>query len=135
MFRFLGLQHLKKSRHNPNANPNTNTKKARKAAKKLLKGGATEEIEEQEKDSSTKKLTGKGKKRQEEEREAASKAELELLLSDDDEGYDMRALQKEEKDRLKGPKGKRKRFVIMEFVIIIILYQNKNSNIFTFLNL
>jgi hypothetical protein len=42
------------------------------------------------------------------ERLKAEKAELELLLSDDDEDYDMRAIHKAEKDALKGAKGKRK---------------------------
>ena len=50
----------------------------------------------------------KSKGNKDAERIIAEKAELELLLSDDDDDYDMRAIHKAEKDALKGAKGKRK---------------------------
>jgi hypothetical protein len=81
-------------------------KKARKAAKKLIKSGGGD-LSAGETDVEAGKSSGKGKA-QEVERAAATKAELELLLSDDDEGYDMRALHKQEQEAIKGPKGKRK---------------------------
>ena len=82
-------------------------RKARKAAKKLVKSAlSTDDGEVVSVENRSKKATKVVK-----EQVAATKAELELLLSDDDEGYDMRALHKEEQDLLKGSKGKRKRFV------------------------
>ena len=95
----------------------TEKRKARKAAKKLLKGGKGEkgreggddDEDEEEEEIATKK-SGKKGKAAEKEREEATKAELELLVSDEDEGYDMRALHKQEMDEKKGPKGKRKRY-------------------------
>ena len=85
----------------------TEKRKARKAAKKLLKNDVTSVAEDIEGSKLPKKF-GKGKK-EEVERTAATTAELELLLSDDDEGYDMRAIHKEEMEIKKGSKGKRKR--------------------------
>lgn len=84
----------------------TEKRKARKAAKKLLKNEGSENIEGDRENLISKKA---GKK-EALEREAATTAELELLLSDEDEGYDMRALHKQEMESLKGPKGKRKRY-------------------------
>jgi hypothetical protein len=81
-------------------------KKARKAAKKAIKSGGGD-LSAGKTDVEAGKSSGKGKA-QEVERAAATKAELELLLSDDDEGYDMRALHKQEQEAIKGPKGKRK---------------------------
>ena len=89
----------------------TEKRKARKAAKKLLKsGGGSVGEEDEDVEEVAVKATGKKGKMAEKEREAATKAELELLLSDDDEGYDMRALHKQELEETKGPKGKRKRY-------------------------
>ena len=79
-------------------------KKSRKAAKKLVKSALSADDGEVVSEKQSKKATKIVK-----EQVAATKAELELLLSDDDEGYDMRALHKEEQDLLKGSKGKRKR--------------------------
>ena len=82
-------------------------RKSRKAAKKLVKSAlSADDGEVIPVENRSKKATKAVK-----EQVAATKAELELLLSDDDEGYDMRALHKEEQDLLKGPKGKRKRSV------------------------
>jgi hypothetical protein len=86
-------------------------KKARKAAKKLIKSGGGD-LSAGETDVEAGKSSGKGKA-QEVERAAATKAELELLLSDDDEGYDMRALHKQEQEAIKGPKGKRKGYATL----------------------
>eukprot|EP00596_Hydrurales_sp_CCMP1899_P000318 CAMPEP_0119044192 /NCGR_PEP_ID=MMETSP1177-20130426/29368_1 /TAXON_ID=2985 /ORGANISM="Ochromonas sp, Strain CCMP1899" /LENGTH=927 /DNA_ID=CAMNT_0007013849 /DNA_START=125 /DNA_END=2905 /DNA_ORIENTATION=+ len=81
-------------------------KKARKAAKKLKSkgGGEGEDVSTGNKSHEP----SKSDEMTELERLKAEKAELELLLSDDDEDYDMRAIHKAEKDALKGAKGKRK---------------------------
>ena len=82
-------------------------RKSRKAAKKLVRSAlSADDGEVDSVENRSKKATKTVK-----EQVAATKAELELLLSDDDEGYDMRALHKEEQDLLKGSKGKRKRSV------------------------
>ena len=84
-------------------------RKARKAAKKLVKSGLEADAAA---DDATEVTLKKGKKKggkEEEGRAEATRAELELLLSDDDEDYDMRALHKQEKEVMKGPKAKRKR--------------------------
>lgn len=82
-------------------------RKSRKAAKKLVKSAlGADDGEVVTVENRSKKATKNVKVQV-----AATKAELELLLSDDDEGYDMRALRKEEQDLLKGSKGKRKRSV------------------------
>lgn len=85
----------------------TEKRKARKAAKKLLKNDVSSSAEDPE-GSKLPKKSGKGKQ-EEVERTAATTAELELLLSDDDEGYDMRAIHKQEMEAKNGSKGKRKR--------------------------
>ena len=88
-------------------------KKARKAAKKLIKSGQGVDTSADKADvEAAGKGSGKKGKVQEVERAAATKAELELLLSDDDEGYDMRALHKQEQEAIKGPKAKRKGYVL-----------------------
>lgn len=83
-------------------------RKARKAAKKLVKSGVDADAADATDVPLIKKGKSKGGK-EEEGRAEATRAELELLLSDDDEDYDMRALHKQEKEVLKGPKAKRKR--------------------------
>ena len=82
-------------------------RKSRKAAKKLVKSALSTD------DGEVASIESRGKKATKviHEQVAATKAELELLLSDDDADYDMRALHKEEQDLLKGSKGKRKRLV------------------------
>jgi hypothetical protein len=99
-------------------------KKARKAAKKLIKSGGVN-FPAGKTDVEAGKSSGKGTA-QEAERAAATKAELELLLSDDDEGYDMRALHKQEQEAIKGPKGKRKAYVLVAVCIVSL-----SSNLFS----
>lgn len=84
-------------------------RKARKAAKKLVKSGLDAEVAAEDAMKALSDKKGKRKGGKEEERAEATRAELELLLSDDDEDYDMRALHKQEKEVMKGPKAKRKR--------------------------
>ena len=85
-------------------------RKSRKAAKKLVKSALSTD------DGEVASIESRGKKATKDihEQVAATKAELELLLSDDDADYDMRALHKEEQDLLKGSKGKRKRLVFRD---------------------
>lgn len=95
-------------------------KKARKAAKKLIKSGQGVDTSADKADvEAAGKGSGKKGKVQEVERAAATKAELELLLSDDDEGYDMRALHKQEQEAIKGPKAKRKGYVLSALCCVL----------------